>query len=143
MVMGRHVQQPTTSLDEESDWGQQAPQGLEQALMRAHEALKVPIYVTENGIYDPDDSQRPAFLVDHLSAVHRAIARGADVRGYFHWSLIDNFEWAEGWHTPFGLVEVNRETGARTPKRSAGVYAEICRANALPPLASRPARSTG
>ena len=76
--------------------------------------------------------------------MHRAIARGADVRGYFHWSLIDNFEWAEGWHTPFGLVEVDRETGARRPKKSAGVYAEICRVERDPRTAgAEPARSAG
>ena len=132
LVMGRHVQQPTTALDEESDWGQPSPRGLQEALMRAQSALKVPLYVTENGLYDPDDSQRPGFLVDHLDAVHGAISKGADVRGYFHWSLVDNFEWAEGWATPFGLIHVDRETGVRTPKHSAKVYAEICRTNTLP-----------
>jgi len=144
LVMGRHVQTPTTALDEESDWGQADPRGLEEALIRAHQQLEVPVFVTENGIYDADDSQRPGFLVDHLHAVKRAMDRGADVRGYFHWSLVDNFEWAEGWHTPFGLIHVDRRTGERTPKQSAHLYADICRTGALPdlPVAKRDDVST-
>jgi beta-glucosidase len=130
LLMGRHVQAPTTRF-EDTDWGQACARGLEENLVRL-KALGVPLYVTENGIYDADDSVRPQFLVDHVRAMHRALARGADVRGYFHWSLVDNFEWAEGWHTPFGLVAVDRKTGARTPKRSAHLYADICRANGLP-----------
>lgn len=53
------------------------------------------------------------------------------MKGYFHWSLVDNFEWAEGWTLRFGLIEVDPETQARRPRRSADLYAEICRANAL------------
>ena len=74
---------------------------------------------------------RPPFLVDHVAAVHDAIAQGADVRGYFHWSLLDNFEWAEGWTPRFGLHALDRSTQKRTARRSAGIYAEICRANAV------------
>ncbi|WP_428267008.1 family 1 glycosylhydrolase [Haliangium sp.] len=93
---------------------------------------RVPLYVTENGLYDNDDVRRPSFLIEHVQAVAEAIRRGADVRGYFHWSLVDNFEWAEGWATHFGLLALNRRTGARTPRRSAEVYAAICRANGVP-----------
>jgi beta-glucosidase len=66
-----------------------------------------------------------------VRAVHRAIEQGADVRGYFHWSLVDNFEWAEGWSTHFGLLELDRETQERRPRPSAAVYAAICRDNAV------------
>ena len=87
--------------------------------------------MTENGIFDPEDARRPGYLEAHVRAVHDAIARGADVRGYFVWSLLDNFEWAEGWSTPFGLLALDRETQARTPRRSARVFSAICRANAV------------
>jgi beta-glucosidase len=61
-----------------------------------------------------------------------AIDAGADVRGYFHWSLVDNFEWAEGWTTRFGLLALDRDTQERTPVESARIYERICRANAAP-----------
>jgi beta-glucosidase len=113
-----------------TDWGQVYPEGLARQLVRLARH-RVPLYVTENGIFDNDDSERPSFIQTHVRAVHRAIAHGANVRGYFHWSLIDNFEWAEGWSTHFGLIELDRATQARRPRRSADVYAAICRANAV------------
>jgi beta-glucosidase len=123
---GEHVQRPTVATPN-NDWGQIDPAGLKQRLIAlAH--LGRPLYVTENGVFDNDDAIRPAFLQDHLRAVHAALAAGADVRGYFHWSLVDNFEWAEGWSTHFGLFAVDRRTQVRTPRPSARVYAEICRA---------------
>ena len=128
--LGRHVQEPTIRT-EETDWGQVCPRGLTAQLVRLRQ-LGVPLYVTENGIYDNTDALRPRFLVEHVRAVADAIARGADVRGYFHWSLVDNFEWAEGWSTRFGLVALDPETGARTPRPSAEIYAAICRAGGVP-----------
>jgi beta-glucosidase len=128
--LGRHVQEPSTRT-EWADWGQIWPNGLRDNLLRLGK-LGVPLYVTENGLYDNTDDKRPRFVVDHVSAVAEAIRQGADVRGYFHWSLIDNFEWAEGWSTRFGLIALDRETGKRTPRRSAEVYAAICRANGIP-----------
>jgi beta-glucosidase len=74
---------------------------------------------------DPTDRVRVLELERHVSAVGEAIARGALVRGYFHWSLLDNFEWAEGWQAPFGLVAVDRASGVRTPKPSALRYREL------------------
>lgn len=94
--------------------------------------LGVPLYVTENGTFDRDDARRPGFLIDHVSALVDAVAGGLDVRGYFVWSLVDNFEWAEGWTTPFGLLALDRDTQRRTPRGSADVYAAICRANGIP-----------
>jgi beta-glucosidase len=85
-----------------------------------------PILITENGIADHDDDQRPTFLKNHLRYIHMAIEEGADVRGYFHWSLLDNFEWAWGWTQKFGLYEMDRETFERKARPSAKLYADIC-----------------
>lgn len=116
------------------------PQGLTDILVRvAKDYTKVPLYVTENGsaFYDPptapdngvDDPLRVDYLRAHLRAVREAIARGAEVGGYFAWSLMDNFEWSEGYSKRFGLVHVDYATQKRTPKRSARFYAEAIRTN--------------
>jgi beta-glucosidase len=99
----------------------------------------VPLYITENGaaFYDPpvaeggvvDDPLRVAYYRDHLRAAHEAIRRGVDLRGYFAWSLLDNFEWSAGFAKRFGLVHVDLETQQRTPKRSARFYADVIRGN--------------
>jgi beta-glucosidase len=115
---------------EHNDWGEPCAEGLSRQLLRLARFRK-PLYVTENGVFDDADVRRSSYLVDHVRAVHGAIEAGADVRGYFVWSLVDNFEWAEGWATPFGLFALDRETQARTPRGSAEVYARICRANAV------------
>jgi beta-glucosidase len=106
------------------------PEGMYRVLHLAHRYGR-PVYVTENGIPDQDDDQRPAFIVSHLREVWRAIQEGVDVRGYYHWSLVDNFEWADGWSLKFGLIAVDPATQVRTERPSAQVYAEICRSNAL------------
>jgi beta-glucosidase len=82
-----------------------------------------PVYITENGCAYPDevgvpDDNRIAFIRDHLEAAARAARDGVDLRGYFHWSLIDNFEWARGYAPRFGLVHVDYATQVRTPKAS-------------------------
>jgi beta-glucosidase len=98
-----------------------------------------PVYVTENGaaFFDPPvvegdglaDPLRVAYLRQHLTAVHAAIQRGVDVRGYFVWSLLDNFEWAHGYSKRFGIVHVDFETQKRTPKDSARFYAQVIASN--------------
>ncbi|RVU24362.1 beta-glucosidase [Streptomyces antnestii] len=123
------------------------PTGLHDLLMRyTREAPGLPLYVTENGAaYDdkPDadgrvhDPQRIAYLHGHLSAVRRAITDGADVRGYYLWSLLDNFEWAYGYAKRFGAVYVDYATQERTPKSSARWYARAARTNALPARTER------
>jgi beta-glucosidase len=128
-LFGRHVQEPTVRTGR-CDWGAVAPDGLTAQLLRLS-AMGIPLYVTENGIRDAEDAVRPAFLRDHVAAVHHAIRLGADVRGYFHWSLVDNFEWAEGWAPRFGLNALDRDTQRRTARRSAALYAEVCRNNAV------------
>jgi len=109
------------------------PDGLRRALhMVSRETGGLPIVITENGVADQRDELRPRYLVEHLAAVHRAIAEGVDVRGYTHWTAWDNFEWAEGCSQRFGLFAVDPVTLERCPKPSAAVYAEICRAGGIP-----------
>jgi beta-glucosidase len=90
---------------------------------------KLPIYIAESGVADEADRYRKDFIVETLIWVHRALAEGVNVRGYFYWSLTDNFEWAEGFTKKFGLFAVDRRTFFRTPRPSVRVYADICRAN--------------
>ncbi len=111
-------------------YGEIYPAGLGRALARAARLGK-PIHVTENGLPDADDDQRPRYLLTHLAEMHRAIARGADVRGYYHWTFTDNFEWAEGWGLRFGLVALDPNTQERTPRRSAELFSRIARQNAI------------
>jgi beta-glucosidase/6-phospho-beta-glucosidase/beta-galactosidase len=95
--------------------------------------FKKPIYITENGIADDTDSQRPKYLLEHIAQVHRAIGGGADIRGYFQWSYIDNFEWKEGFSKRFGLVECDAADPEleRKPRPSAYMYSDIIRENAI------------
>lgn len=113
-------------------WGEVYPQAL-LALAERVRAYGKPIYVTESGVADARDTLRPWVLAIGLKAVHEAIARGCDVRGYYHWSLVDNFEWAEGWGMRFGLVALDPVTQTRTPRLSAAFYSAIAQANALTP----------
>ena len=110
-------------------WGI-SPEGIYHVL----EDLKkynLPIYITENGLADDEDKKRSKFIKDHLYWVHKAIQDGADVRGYFHWSLLDNFEWDKGFWPRFGLVAVDYKTMERKIRPSAYKYKEICKTNTL------------
>ncbi|MDP3963515.1 MAG: glycoside hydrolase family 1 protein [bacterium] len=107
------------------------PRGIYQVLIRLRRYQK-PIYITENGVADAYDEKRADFIHEHLQWVHKAIAEGADVRGYFHWSLLDNFEWDKGFWPRFGLVEMDYKTLERKIRPSARVYQRICAMNALP-----------
>jgi len=98
------------------------PAGLLSLLRQAWTRYRLPLYVTENGIADAADNRRPAFLRAHLQAVGRALADGVPVRGYFHWSLLDNFEWADGFAPRFGLYAVDYATLARTPRPSVAAF---------------------
>jgi len=101
-----------------------------EALKWAHE-FKLPIYVTENGIEDAEDQIRPRYLAQHLREVWRAANFNWKVRGYFHWSLVDNFEWERGWTQRFGLWGLDTMTQERTKRSSAEMYEEICKLNGL------------
>ena len=129
---------PVTSVN----WPVQ-PDGLREVLVDLQNTYPAmpPIYITENGAaYDDvpaedgtvDDPLRVEYLHGHLSALRTAIAAGVDVRGYFVWTLLDNFEWAEGFAKRFGIVHVDYATQTRTPKTSAGWLGRVARANALP-----------
>jgi beta-glucosidase len=108
------------------------PQALGVAIRRASEMMpNVPIVVTENGIATTDDAERIVFTQVALETLHAAIQDGAEVRGYIHWSLLDNFEWFSGFGPTFGLVAVNRETFERHPKPSLGWLGEVAQRNGL------------
>jgi beta-glucosidase len=101
------------------------PQGLYDVLWRVG-AYGKPVVITENGIADASDGKRAAYIVAHVRQMHRAISAGVDLRGYMHWSLMDNFEWAEGYEQRFGLA-----TRERVLRSSASLYGQIARSNAL------------
>jgi beta-glucosidase len=107
------------------------PDALEHTVRLASERTEVPVLVTENGIATSDDDERVAYTRAALAGLARAIADGVDVRGYLHWSLLDNFEWVSGYKMTFGLIAVDRTTFARTVKPSARWLGEIARANRL------------
>nr|BEK71134.1 GH1 family beta-glucosidase [Kitasatospora purpeofusca] len=119
------------------------PSGLYELLAGlARRYPEIPLIVTENGAaYEDkpapdgtvDDPERAAYVHGHLAAVHRAMADGADVRGYFLWSLLDNFEWAYGYEKRFGVFHVDGRTLARTPKSSAHWYGRVARTGELHP----------
>ena len=113
-------------------YGELYPEGMLRCLKHLAR-LDVPIYVTENGIPDADDDQRPRYLLTHLHQMWHAIQRCYPVMGYYHWTLVDNFEWAEGWTLRFGLIELDPQTQERTPRRSAELYGNLIRANAITP----------
>lgn len=112
-------------------FGEIYPDGLLAVLRRARR-YGVPLYVTENGLPDAADRLRPRFLVEHLRRVAQALDEGCPVRGYYHWSIVDNFEWNDGWSLRFGLYALDQRTQARTARPSAALYAAIARRNALP-----------
>ena len=116
------------------------PWGLTELLERLHRDYPgLPLIITENGAAFDDvhsdgnvaDSDRISYLEEHLRACHEAISRGVDLRGYLVWSLLDNFEWAEGYRKRFGIVHVDFDTQARTPKDSARWYAKVIERNGL------------
>ena len=103
-----------------------------------HERYKLPMYVTENGLASMDwvhadgkvhDAGRVDFLARYLHALRRAVAEGVDVRGYFQWSIMDNYEWAEGYKMRFGLVYVDYDSLDRIPKDSYHWYADVIKSN--------------
>ena len=107
------------------------PAGLYDFLVE-FSAFGKPIYVTENGLFDLGDATQARYLVSHLAQVQRATAAGLPVKGYFYWTLVDNFEWAEGFAARFGLYHLDVPTQTRTPRRSAEIYSQIAHANGIP-----------
>jgi len=121
------------------------PSGLTDLLLRAQRDIGLPMRITENGMAARDvvvdgrvrDDDRIAYLRDHLAAVHSAIEQGADVRGYYVWTLLDNFEWAWGYDKRFGIIHVDFETQQRTVKDSARWYADVAARNQVVLTGSR------
>jgi beta-glucosidase len=120
------------------------PEGLYELLLRvSKDAPGLPLYITENGCAAEDyqgpdgvvnDVERIRFMHQHLAAAARAARDGANLAGYYVWSLLDNFEWAYGYQKRFGITYVDFATGTRIPKASAAFYADVVQANAVPPL---------
>ena len=127
------VSDPHGGSGERTDFGWEVyPAGLYRVLRRVGRYGR-PVLVTENGVSDAADRLRPRYLVSHLEQAHRALRAGVDLRGYCHWSLLDNFEWAEGYAQKFGLAETDPATLERRPRPSAALYGAIARANGLTP----------
>jgi beta-glucosidase len=111
------------------------PPAIYEALIKLSK-YNMPIYITENGIADAKDKKRADYIKDYLKQVKRAIDENADVKGYLYWSLLDNYEWPvakgeTGYESKFGLVEVDFRTQERIIRKSAEIYAEICKTNSL------------
>jgi beta-glucosidase len=101
------------------------PEGLLRVLRAAHQRYKLPIYITENGISTQSGEQRSAFIESHLHAVSKALQEGIPVQGYFHWSLLDNFEWAEGFTPRFGLYSMDYNTMERSETVAVEVFRRL------------------
>jgi len=114
-----------------SDMGWSADPQWMRLVLNELKTLGKPVYITENGLGTMDDDRRQRYLVDVLSNVQLAIHDGVDVRGYFHWTNMDNFEWGRGYQVHFGLIGVDRKTLERTIKPSGRLYARIAKANAV------------
>jgi beta-glucosidase len=117
---------PVTQMDDER-W----PQAVAHTVRRAAEISGRPIVVTENGIATADDTERISFLSEAIQSAHQCLEEGIDLRGYFVWSLLDNFEWHLGYGPQFGMVSVAPGTFERRPKPSAYWFGEVAKANAL------------
>lgn len=98
------------------------PEGLYPLLLRVWDHYKTPIIITENGLADMHDKSREWWIEGSILAVEKAMAEGIDIRGYYHWSLLDNFEWSTGWWPKFGLIAVDREHGMKRTVRPSAHY---------------------
>jgi beta-glucosidase len=129
-LFGQHFYPPDSELSE-NKFIAHRPEGMFESLQWA-KRFAVPLIVTENGVEDSQDKLRPRYLVEHITQTWRAIQAGLPVQGYFHWSLLDNFEWERGWTQRFGLwgLDVNSQT--RYKRQSVDIYTSICRQNAVP-----------
>ena len=92
---------------------------------------KLPVIVSENGTCTNDDNERWEYIQSHLKSVHMAMEQGVNVTGYLYWSLMDNFEWAQGFAPRFGLIDVDYKTQQRTVRDSAKKYAQVCKTGVL------------
>ena len=116
----------------ENPYGEIYPRAIRMAVERVA-PLGKPIYILENGVPDASDRIRPWLLMSVVRELHFLVAENYDIRGYFHWTLTDNFEWSEGWRLRFGLFSLDPATQERTPRRSAELYRRIIQQNGLSP----------
>ena len=123
-----HVPQGDRGVDK--PYGEAYPGAVAAAVERCARLHK-PIYILENGVPDASDRIRPWLIVNVVQELHRLISEGQDIRGYFHWTLTDNFEWSEGWGLRFGLVELDETTQRRRMRPSGRLYSAIAQANGL------------
>ena len=108
------------------------PAGIGEVASWIFQKYRVPIYILENGIADAADNKRAKFISDHVRELWKAInICGVPVKGYYHWSLIDNFEWARGYSMRFGLYEVNYQTKQRIRRKSADIFEKICKSGEI------------
>ncbi|HJS18864.1 MAG TPA: family 1 glycosylhydrolase [Anaerolineales bacterium] len=127
-----HSEYPTHADMSDTNFLANIPEGLFETIkwgVRTYPNL--PILITENGVEDSDDHMRPRYLAQHIHQVWRAVNFNWPVKGYFHWTLMDNFEWERGWTQRFGLWALDEKTQKRTKRPSADLYEEICRENGL------------
>ena len=106
------------------------PEGMFKAIEWGRQ-FNIPLIITENGVEDSTDKLRPRYIIEHLHQVWRAVNFNYPVKGYFHWTLVDNFEWDRGWSQRFGLWELDINTQERIKRQSADLYAEICHENGI------------
>ena len=121
---------PPQALLSETKYIACVPQGFYQALNWV-KLFGLPIIITENGVEDGQDKLRPYYIESHLRQCARAIREGIPIQGYYHWSLVDNFEWERGWTQKFGLWALDPQTQIRTPRNSVEIYSHICQTNAI------------
>ncbi len=128
-VLGRRIPGDGAELLD-GGYGEFYAQGMLEGIQRLSR-LGLPIYVTENGIPDDDDDQRPRYLVAHLYQIWRAVQLSYPVVGYYHRTLVDGFEWSEGWTQRFGLLAFDPGATQRRPRRSANLFSDIVHANSI------------
>ena len=132
MVVGPNGVVPPGEDVEKNQMGEEFyPEALGGTIRHAAKVTGLPVIVTENGLSNPDDSRRLEYFQRALNSVVDILNEGIDVRGYFAWSLMDNFEWVSGYEPKFGIIAVDRETQQRTPKPSAYWLGKVASANRL------------
>lgn len=107
------------------------PKGINQVIAPIYKKYALPIYITENGIPDEQDSKRAQFIYDHLYQIHKMIEEGIDVQRFYYWSLLDNLEWNDGYYPRFGLVHVDYDNLERTIRKSGQFYGEVCQSKTV------------
>jgi beta-glucosidase len=128
LFIRRHFSEGAEMTD--NGYGEIYPQGMYRAIKMAA-AFNRPIYITENGLPDADDDQRPSFILRHLRQVWATLQSNTPVMGYYHWTLTDNFEWERGWAERFGLIELDVATQERKLRRSGEMYGRICQSGCI------------